>query len=54
MTRLITPRVLVLIVLSAFIVGCGGGGGGGGGSSSTPTPSSSEWDTMKWDQDNWG
>lgn len=50
MSRLITPRVLLLVVLSAFIAGCGGGGGGG---SNPVTPSSSDWDSMTWDQDNW-
>ena len=52
MSRLITPRVFLLIVLSAFTAGCGSGGGGGD-SSSTPTPSSSDWDSLIWDQDDW-
>lgn len=50
MSRLINPRVLMLVILSAFIAGCGGGGSGG---SNNVTPSSSDWDSMTWDQDNW-
>ncbi len=45
--------VLVLFALSA----CGGSGGGGSSSSSgggNGIPAgSSNWDQMKWDQDNW-
>jgi len=49
MNRLINPRIFMLIILSAFIAGCGGGGSG----SNNVTPSSGEWDSMTWDQDNW-
>jgi hypothetical protein len=43
--------LLVLLALSAFLGACGGGDG-------TPVPPaptpSSNWDEMKWDEDNWG
>ncbi|WP_345986558.1 hypothetical protein WCX49_05390 [Sulfurimonas sp. HSL-1656] len=37
----------ILAVTAITIYGCGGGGGGS-------SSGSSEWDTMTWDQDNWG
>ena len=54
-------RVVGLALVMAMTTACGGGGGGGGGKSSTPTSgnpstpagSSSNWDSLKWDQDNW-
>lgn len=52
MSRLMSLRVLLAVALTALIAGCGSGGGSnddGGGT----TPSSSDWDTMIWDQDNW-
>lgn len=40
----------LLILTIVLLAGCGGGGGGG----SDPDPvGSSNWDSMKWDQDNW-
>ena len=40
-----------LAIGAALLLGsCSGGGGGGGG---TPTPSNN-WDSMVWDQGNWG
>ena len=39
----------LLILTIVLLAGCGGGGGG-----SDPDPvGSSNWDSMKWDQDNW-
>ncbi|WP_345990344.1 hypothetical protein WCX18_05260 [Sulfurimonas sp. HSL1-2] len=37
----------ILAVTAIAIYGCGGGGGGS-------SSGSSDWDTMTWDQDNWG
>jgi hypothetical protein len=42
---------IVLIGTALLLDSCGGGGGGGGGG--TPAPSSN-WDSMVWDQGNWG
>ncbi len=36
--------------LLSMLAACGGGGGGGGGGGT----GSSDWDTMVWDQDDWG
>jgi hypothetical protein len=47
--RLIKLNALLLFC-SLVLVGCGGGGGSG--DDETPT-GSSNWDEMKWDQDNW-
>jgi len=44
-----TAGVLVVLV---FLAACGGGGGGG--SSSSAEPPSNNWDSMVWDQGNWG
>jgi len=45
-------KVKCFIFIVLFLTSCGGGG------SSTPPPvtelGSSDWDTMQWDQDNWG
>jgi len=43
--------ILLLVVVTALSA-CGGGGGG----STTPPENteSSDWDTMKWNDDNWG
>jgi len=51
MSRLISLRVFLAVALAALIGGCGSGGGGN--DSDATTPSSSDWDTMTWDQDNW-
>jgi len=47
-------RVAAALVIGAamFLWGCGGGGGGDSGSGAAP-PSNS-WDSMVWDQGNWG
>ena len=43
--------VLGLLTLGACN---GGGGGGGGGSNSNAAPTSNNWDSLIWDQGNWG
>ena len=43
-----TLLIGVAMVLSAC------GGGGGGGSSGNASPPSNNWDSMLWDQGNWG
>jgi len=42
---------LTLLAITAFLGACGGGGDGG---PPAPPPGSGNWDTMKWDVDNWG
>lgn len=53
MKRLFSYRTLLLILALTALAGCSSGGGGGGGEAAAPT-GSSNWDSMKWDQDNWG
>ncbi len=43
-------RFITLMILIFTLGACGGGDGGG----STSPQSSSNWDEMAWDQDNWG
>ncbi len=50
MSKLISPKALLLIVLTAFLVGCGGGGSGGGNGNPA---AGSDWDSMVWDQGTW-
>ncbi|MFC1771756.1 hypothetical protein ACFL3A_00205 [Pseudomonadota bacterium] len=50
MSRLIGVRLVVLIALATLTVGCGGGGGS---SSNNAPATSSDWDSLVWDQDNW-
>ena len=38
--------VLIIAALSVPLTACSGGGGGGG-------DNNSNWDEMKWDQNNW-
>ena len=48
-------KLIIIMTLTGVLFGCGGGGG-----SSNPEPpppvdtSSSDWDAMVWDQDDWG
>ncbi|HEX9626638.1 MAG TPA: hypothetical protein VGA00_06845 [Acidiferrobacterales bacterium] len=44
---------LVAVLVSALGLGLGACGGGGGGGAAPPPAGSSNWDEMKWDQDNW-
>jgi hypothetical protein len=52
-------RALHAMVLATTLALAACGGGSGGGSSSPPSggggnpQSSSNWDSLKWDQDNW-
>lgn len=41
----------VVIGVATVLFGCGGGGGG---DNTTTTSPSSNWDSMLWDQGNWG
>jgi len=42
------------LLFAAFLTLLGGCGGGGGSSSEVTQPSTgSNWDQMRWDQDNW-
>lgn len=47
-------KAIICIFVCLFISSCGGGSG----SDTTTQPpiqtGSSDWDTMEWDQDNWG
>ncbi|GMQ87838.1 MAG: hypothetical protein BMS9Abin08_1048 [Gammaproteobacteria bacterium] len=52
MNQLIRVKLLLPVALAILIAGCGGGGGGG--NNNNPPAGSSNWDTMVWDQDNWG
>ena len=45
-----TIWLTLLGVLVFLLPACGGGSGNGDGG----VPSSSNWDEMQWDQDNWG
>jgi hypothetical protein len=47
-------HVLAALVIGAVMVLCGCGGGGGGGGSTGAAPPSNSWDSMVWDQANWG
>ena len=53
MRSLINFRTLLLILAVVVLGGCSGGGGGGGSSAPAAPTGSSNWDSMKWDQDNW-
>lgn len=53
MRSLINFRTLLVILALVVLGGCGGGGGGGSSTPAAPT-GSSNWDSMIWDQDNWG
>jgi len=46
-------KLAFFLIIISFIASCGGGGGGGGGTDPVDT-SSSDWDSMVWDQDDWG
>jgi hypothetical protein len=48
--RLISLVAVILFALVTIL----GKGGGGGDASPQPPDESSNWDTMVWDQDNWG
>jgi len=39
---------------AAIVLSSCGGGGGGGGSNPAAAPPSNDWDSMVWDQGNWG
>jgi hypothetical protein len=39
--------LVVLVVFTAVAAGCSGG------NADNAEPAGGEWDTMKWDQDNW-
>ena len=43
---------LLPVLLAGLILGACGGGGGG--PSPSPAPPSNNWDSMIWDQGNWG
>jgi hypothetical protein len=47
-------RVAAALTIGATILLSSCGGGGGGGSSSSAAPPSNSWDSMIWDQGNWG
>ncbi len=48
--RLISLVAVILFALVTIL----GKGGGGGDAPPQPPDESSNWDTMVWDQDNWG
>jgi ABC-type proline/glycine betaine transport system substrate-binding protein len=45
--------MLAIVAVVAMLGACSKSGGGASGNSSTVTPSSSNWDSMAWDQGNW-
>lgn len=55
-----SAAALLAVLAFLTLLGCGGGshsddgGGGSGGGGSGPAPSNSNWDSMTWDQSNWG
>jgi hypothetical protein len=46
--------VAAALTIGVAILLCSCGGGGGGGSSNSAAPPSNNWDSLVWDQGNWG
>ncbi len=45
--------VLSALFLALILSACGGGGGNEGDDGISPSDKSSNWDSMKWDRDDW-
>lgn len=59
MSHSISARLWLVAFALFGLAACGGGGGGGGSSApannppNNPPPSTSQWDSLRWDNDNW-